>query len=83
MTVAVIILLSAEVPGVKLFITKSPPVRVRRIVSETVTEALAEEEVDSAWAGEVPIIVMIVIINVENRRKEAFSKILLKSILLF
>jgi hypothetical protein len=53
------------------------------MVSETVMEALAEEEVDSAWAGVVPIIVMIVIINVENRRKEAFSKILLKSILLF
>ena len=83
MTVAVIILLSAEAPGVKLFITKSPPVRVRRIVSETVTEALAEEEVDSAWAGVVPIIVMIAIINVEKRRKEAFNKILLKSILLF
>ena len=46
-TLAVMTLLSAELPGVRLSITRSPPVSVSVIVFATVTEALADE--DSAW----------------------------------
>ena len=53
MMVAVMILLSEALPGVRLSITRSPPVSVRLMVFATVIEALAEEELEavSAWVG--------------------------------
>ena len=48
-TVVVMILLSALLPGARLLMTRSPPDRVNLIVFATVTEALADD--DSAWVG--------------------------------